>query len=206
MRCVRLVLFSVALVSLPALPLASPGLSAQQAAAAGEDARIAVTVRVYQSSRLQYRFGQRARTEAERLLRSAQVHVVWMECVAVDPDPACRARPGVSELVLRVVDDGTPDQSTSLGTALVVPHATGLFATLYSGRVTRIANETDTEAAVLLGRVAAHELGHLLMNTTGHGRRGLMRPTWTRREIARNRAEDWAFTTADMAAMRQPAP
>jgi hypothetical protein len=57
---------------------------------------------------------------------------------------------------------------------------------------------------VLLGRVAAHELGHLMMRTSAHPRRGLMRPNWTPNEIRRNRQADWAFTAGDVAAMRQP--
>ena len=99
-----------------------------------------------------------------------------------------------------------PDQSTVLGTALVIPQATATFATVYARRVSRMARETKTDFAMLLGRVAAHELGHLLMNTAGHPAHGLMRPTWTKHEVGRNHAADWAFTRADMAAMRQPGP
>ena len=62
-----------------------------------------------------------------------------------------------------------------------------------------------TDVAVLLGRVAAHELGHLMMHTTAHARRGLMRPNWTPYEVRRNRLADWEFTAEDVTAMRQPA-
>ena len=60
-----------------------------------------------------------------------------------------------------------------------------------------------TDVAVLLGRVAAHELGHLMMHTTAHARRGLMRPNWTPDEVRRNHLADWEFTAEDVTSMRQ---
>ena len=60
-----------------------------------------------------------------------------------------------------------------------------------------------TDVAVLLGRVAAHELGHLMMDTSAHTRRGLMRPNWTPDEVRRNHFADWEFTAEDVTSMRQ---
>ena len=71
--------------------------------------------------------------------------------------------------------------------------------------VERLAMSAGTDVAVLLGRVAAHELGHLIMLTPAHARRGLMRPNWTPYEVRRNRLADWEFTAEDVTAMRQPA-
>jgi hypothetical protein len=67
-----------------------------------------------------------------------------------------------------------------------------------------LAKTAGTDVAVLLGRVIAHELGHLLRRTSAHARHGLMRPNWTPDEVRRNRAADWAFTAGDVAAMRLP--
>lgn len=59
---------------------------------------------------------------------------------------------------------------------------------------------------MLLGRVVAHELGHLMMHTSSHAHRGLMRANWTPHEVRRNLAADWAFTADDIAAMSRPVP
>jgi hypothetical protein len=75
---------------------------------------------------------------------------------------------------------------------------------VYVNCVASLATAARADVAVLLGRVAAHELGHLMMRTSAHARRGLMRPNWTLNEIRRNRPADWAFTEGDVAAMRQP--
>jgi hypothetical protein len=105
-----------------------------------------------------------------------------------------------------VVREGAPCQDTSatLGEALVVRPAGGVLAAVNVHCVAWLATAARTDVAVLLGRVAAHELGHLMMRTPAHARRGLMRPHWTPDEVRRNRAADWAFTAGDVAAMRQP--
>ena len=172
---------------------------------AGEVGRIAVTVRIYQRADLAERLDERALTEASSVLRAANVDVVWKDCSAPNPAPACDAPPGSSEVVLRILAEGVPAESKFLGTALVERPSGGRFATVYTSHVARIARSAGVDVAVLLGRVAAHELGHLIMNTSEHTRHGLMRPNWTAREIRQNRVADWVFTAADTAAMRPPA-
>jgi len=97
------------------------------------------------------------------------------------------------------------DVSVVLGNALM-RRRTGaaVLATVYAAQVQELAHAAGTDAAVLLGRVVAHEIGHLLMRTTRHARHGLMRPQWTRDEVRLNRAADWAFTSEDVMAMRLP--
>jgi hypothetical protein len=47
----------------------------------------------------------------------------------------------------------------------------------------------DTLAARLLGRALAHEVGHYLLGTRDHAPRGLMRPTFTVRDVL---GSDWS--------------
>jgi hypothetical protein len=91
-----------------------------------------------------------------------------------------RCAPGPSELSL-VVREGAPCQDTpaALGDASVVRRAGGVLATVYVNCVAWLATAARTDIAVLLGRVAAHELGHLVMRTSAHGHRGLMRQPGT---------------------------
>ena len=168
--------------------------------------RIAVTVRVYQTAGLAFTLEQRALAEAETVLRAGLVEVRWHECTGLNPSPICDVPPGPSDLLL-VVRAGDPcheDTSAMLGAALVGRGAGGVLATVYVDCVASLATEAGADLAVLLGRVAAHELGHLMMRTPAHARHGLMRPNWTPHEIRRNRPADWAFTAQDVAAMRQP--
>jgi hypothetical protein len=168
--------------------------------------RIAFTVRVYQTAGLAFTLEQRALAEAETVLRAGIVEVRWQECPGLNPSPICDVPPGRSDLLL-VVRAGDPchqDTSATLGVALGVRRTGGVLATVYVDCVASLATAARADVAVLLGRLAAHELGHLMMRTSAHARSGLMRPNWTPDEIRRNRPADWAFTAADVAAMRQP--
>ena len=128
--------------------------------------------------------------------------VDWRRCTGLTPATGCNARPGPSELSLRIVGTDAPQDDT-LGAAFVDPRAGGVLATVYFTRIAWLARVTGRDAGMLLGRAAAHELGHLLMRTTSHPGCGLMRATWTQREVRRNHAADWTFTAGDVAAMHQ---
>ena len=167
--------------------------------------RTTLTVRVYQIAGLPPMLEQRALAEAEIVLRSAFVDVRWRKCSGLTRSEVCSSPPAPLELLL-VVRDGAPCEDTpaTLGKAVVDRDGGGIFATVYLNCVERLAMSTRTDVAVLLGRVVAHELAHLMMRTSAHARYGLMRPHWTSDEVRRNRAADWEFTARDVAAMRQP--
>ena len=195
-----------------ALVLTVAAVSMTSAAARAEEGvRPTITVRVYQTAGLESSFEQRALAEAERVLGVANIDVRWRRCHGRGHGPlvACGLAQGPGELSLRLLRGHASWSSTAnrLGEALVDRRAgAAVLASVYVNRVERMARVAGTDAAVLLGRVTAHELGHLLMRTAGHARRGLMRPSWTSDEVRRNRAGDWMFTADDVAAMHQPAP
>jgi hypothetical protein len=168
--------------------------------------RTTLTVRVYQIAKFPSLLEQRALAEAESVLRSGRVDVSWRKCSGLALSVGCSSPPAPFELLL-VVRDGAPCQDTSatLGKALVDRDRGGVLATVYLDCVQRFAVSAGTDVAVLLGRVAAHELVHLMMRSSAHTLRGLMRPHWTRDEVRQDRLADWAFTAGDVIAMRQPA-
>jgi hypothetical protein len=170
---------------------------------AADMARTAITVRVYQTAGLSSALEQRALAEAKALLGTARVDVSWRMCPG-DQAATCQSPLGSSELSVRMIRTGASWQgvSATLGEAHVDRQTgDGVLATVHVNRVVRLADEAGTDPGVLLGRVTAHELGHLLMGE-GHSFIGLMRPGWTLAEIRQNRSFDWRFTAADLAAMR----
>jgi hypothetical protein len=62
------------------------------------------------------------------------------------------------------------------------------------------ARRQGVDLPTFVGRVAAHEIGHLLLGTNRHAAHGLMKASWDVQRITRG---DWAFTREDAAAMRQ---
>jgi len=65
-----------------------------------------------------------------------------------------------------------------------------------------MARQSGTSLTTLMGRVAAHELGHLLLGANHHEPDGLMRASWTWLQIQRAHPADWRFSVADVATIR----
>jgi hypothetical protein len=50
----------------------------------------------------------------------------------------------------------------------------------------------------LLGRVIAHEIGHLLLSGAPHEAAGLMRSRWSENEVRDQRLLDWRWSSQDI--------
>jgi hypothetical protein len=128
---------------------------------------------------------------------------------------ACGRRLEAGELVLRIVSaqrSGTPRGAASLrASASMLPLGdafvdlgtqSGVLATVYVDRVAALGDAAGMNVARLLGYAIAHEIGHLLLGTSAHGTRGLMRPLWSSDELRRGRSGDWMFTETEVNAIR----
>ena len=78
----------------------------------------------------------------------------------------------------------------------------GTLATIYVDAIESLAHATGCAIATLLGRVVAHEIGHLLLGTARHATIGLMRAVWTPDELKQNRPGDWVFPPRDARRLR----
>ncbi len=58
-------------------------------------------------------------------------------------------------------------------------------------------------AAVVLGHVLAHEIGHVLLGHNGHAREGLMKATWSATEQTAMRHRSLSFTAEEGGHLRQ---
>jgi hypothetical protein len=162
-----------------------------------------IGVRVYNAGVLDPTAVPRALALAGATLSAAAVDVVWQQC---GDRVSCHAPMRPAELSLRLVRAAHEPHvrgAMPLGDALIEPLArTGVLATIYVDRVEFLAADSGIDAATLLGRAIAHELGHLLLATTAHSTRGLMRAKWSRAEIRRREEADWSFSGPDVAAIR----
>jgi hypothetical protein len=168
-----------------------------------------------------------ARRVAGNILHAAGIELRWMDCTdrlassptrvramlqATDSDSgyACLTPPGSDEVIVRVVSTpasrrGRPHSSAdTLGDAYVdTASATGALATVYVDRVDAMAHEAGVDTATLLGRVMAHEIGHLLLGSPAHRASGLMRAEWSTTLIQRRIAIEWRLSEADAANARE---
>ena len=74
------------------------------------------------------------------------------------------------------------------------------IATVYAAAIAERARRDGTSLATLVGRVSAHEIGHLLLGTNAHAAHGLMQASWDVKRIDRG---DWDFTVEDAATIRR---
>ena len=164
-----------------------------------------VTVRVYEAAQLDPSVKTAALNLARTTLAAATVDVSWKPCGPGAGAALCD-RPPAGELVLRIVRSTVryDRRSLPLGDALVdTASADAILATVYLDRVVRVAKAARMDTRTLLGYAIAHELGHLLLASSSHNTRGLMRPIWRDEELRSARSADWSFTAQEIAAIRR---
>jgi hypothetical protein len=168
---------------------------------------LVITVRTYDSYGVPARDVGTAIRVASRTLASAGVMTEWIDCSSATSPDHCATVSGRSELIVRIMRGpggaDRRDAGDALGAAAVETVVQeGSFATLYADRIVAQASAAGTDVGTLLGRAAAHEIGHLLMGTAAHAPRGLMRARWSRVDLQRRFERDWLFSPDEAAQLQ----
>ena len=186
-------------------------LLAMPKTAVGRDfSRASLTVRTYNNYGLPADDLLTARAHVDEIFRTAGVDLTWLDCWYRDIEPAnapaqCRQPLGAHELTLRLQAPSTPGTKryVSMGFSLVNLEAGVPFlATVFVDLVASISRGAGVDFRLLLGRAIAHELGHLLLNSSRHADRGLMRAGWSHADIRKNNEADWRFLQKEIATIR----
>jgi hypothetical protein len=154
-----------------------------------------------------------AASHVNAIFSDAGINLSWMDCWQRDGEPVnapaeCRQPPGAHELTLRLqaTNQSEGKRFVSMGFSLVTLEADAPFlATVFVDLVGSISHRAAVDFRLLLGRAIAHEIGHLLLNTSRHADRGLMRQDWSRAELRRNNPADWRFLEEEIPTMRSSA-
>jgi hypothetical protein len=157
---------------------------------------------------------------AANILRQAGIDILWADCNerlsshGHAMSQICQTPPSPDEVIVRFVSSpssngngangATKPGGDSLGDAYVdTAAASGALATVYVDRVGIMSRASGVDAGTLLGRVTAHEIGHLLLGTASHRPGGLMRAEWTTTLLQRRIGNDWRFSKLDAARARE---
>ena len=164
-------------------------------------------VRTYDAFGVAPRQMATARATAGTVFKRAGIEVTWRDCPTIDRpapfDSPCDRPVGSAEIVIRIVPARPQETADTLGYSLVHgPEAIGCLATVLGDRIAAMAGRTQSQEGTLLGRVVAHEIGHLLLGTTAHSPIGLMRARWLDDEIRRDRPLDWMLSRGDAKRVR----
>jgi hypothetical protein len=166
--------------------------------ASGADASPAIAVHLDDYAHLHPSALRHAQEEVTRIYAAAGVSVVWVR--ANDP----LGTSGITDLRVVILDKEmtkrkiASDQvaATVLGQALPAARRAYIFST----RVTQVADQHAQAPAIVLGRVIAHEIGHLLLENDGHADMGIMRSNLDMFTLVER------FTAAQAAAIRRTLP
>jgi hypothetical protein len=127
-----------------------------------------------------------AQVEASRIFRAAGIEIEWVDCpgTAVEDD-ACRRVPGSNDFVLHIVAKGRTSSDLVFGLSFLGEDGAGKYSDIFYDRVQQAHRELGADVPTLLGTVAAHELGHLLLGLHAHSYAGIMAAVW-KEEALRN--------------------
>ena len=166
-------------------------------------------VRIYNSAGTSRGQIDVARGVADRILRDAAVQIGWRDC-AIDRSASvdyCDDALGPLEVVVRLVRTAKRPSATdtALGFSYIdTATGTGTLATVFVDRIGASAGRVRGDVATILGRVIAHEIGHLLVGTTSHASHGIMRGHWPDTWLAERRDSGrWRFSADEALFMRQ---
>ena len=154
-----------------------------------------------------------AREHAEAVFQEAGLNIVWTDCWVGDRHEAASAAPRCQEpvagdIVLRLQKTKETDPSTfiSMGFSLVgTAGAAPFLATVYVDRAESVARGAGVDARRVLGLAIAHEIGHVLLNSSSHAPSGLMRADWSRIELRRKDPAAWHLLDSEAAQVRATA-
>jgi hypothetical protein len=166
-----------------------------------------VRIRVYNYGQVSGQVLSNAMKHTSRVLLQAGVELNWFYCLAPQeqrPSP-CDNPPEVNDIVMKVarrkmIRRGAVETNVCALAALLNPESGRGYAVLVYDTAAQIAETEKLPTGLVLGHVAAHEIGHVLLSARGHSRTGIMREV-LRRTQWRRAAQDQLLFTAKQGRM-----
>ena len=145
-----------------------------------------------------------AEAEARRIFRVAGIDTVWVHCArkASTGDLECRHAPRRNEFVVQIVSTGRTSSDMVFGEAFLAEDGAGKYSDIFYDRVQKAHAEFGEPISRLLGTVAAHELGHLLLGIHAHSKVGVMTPVWEEETLRHMEMGGLLFTRDQASRMR----
>jgi len=141
-----------------------------------------------------------AKVEASRIFRAAGIQIDWVDCPRTRvKDDACRQIPGSNDFVLHIVANGRTSSDLVFGLSFLNEDGAGKYSDIFYDRVQQAHRDFGADVGALLGTVAAHELGHLLLGLHAHSYAGIMAAVW-KEEALCNLGMGWVRFNGDQAA------
>lgn len=173
------------------------------AAAATRPGDTQVRVLVYKTVQVPGAVLEHAQAEALRIFRPAAIRLIWVDCSYETPNPECRTRPTDTVIYLHIVAGRRSSNDLAYGEAFVAEDGAGNLADLFFDRIKNAERNFGIDPGRLLGAVAAHEIGHLLLGSHSHWPIGIMTPVWKGENLRRVSMGALFFTPQQVTRMQQ---
>ena len=165
-----------------------------------------VMISVYNDAEVREDVLGRAEEEAERVFQQAGIEVAWLNCrvpaVSEEASRACREAVFPEHLHLRIVRKSAGLKAEAMGISFQAEDGSGCYADLFYEPMEQLHRSEGTGIASLLGHVAAHEIGHLLLGTNSHSAAGIMHAHWTAEELASVKVGGLVFSEQESLRMK----
>ena len=167
-----------------------------------------VEIRVYNHSAVSPEILAHSEREAAGIFQKIGVETAWLVCPVTSEEAvrnrACALHDAPIELTLRLLSNSMAEKqgagSDIFGSALLPANAFGERADVYADRARKLAGGREFE--VVLGRVIAHELGHLLFGRNAHSTAGIMQARWREQDLGRSRQAAMLFLPVEAKRIR----
>ena len=170
---------------------------------------VVVTISVHNDVAVPWGTIRGAEEEASLVFRQAGIDVEWLNCqavsevtVAAEKSRSCGEAIFPEHLQLRIVKRSVGLSPKVMGISFLSEDGSGCQADLFYERIEGLGQESNASVASILGHVASHEIGHLLLGTNSHASRGIMRAVWGPDELASVTQRALIFSEKESAQMR----
>ncbi len=160
-----------------------------------------ITIFVYNTARVALPDLALAEQQVTMIFREAGIATDWVNCTAANLKAACRPN-GPTQFIVHIVARGKTSSDSVFGLAFLGLDGTGRYCDIFYDRIEKMQRDSGANPARLLGTVAAHEIGHLLLGTHSHSAMGLMSAHWGEGELRRVSMGGLKFTTEQAARIR----
>jgi len=166
-----------------------------------------VTISVYNDAGVPVDVLRQGEEEASRVFRQAGIEVQWLNCilpaVSEEASRACREAVFPEHLHLRIVRKSLGLKGETMGISFQTDDGRGCYADLFYEPMEELQRSDGTDVASLLGYVAAHEIGHLLLGTNSHAVAGIMHAHWTAGELTSTKLGEMVFLAKESRQMKE---
>jgi hypothetical protein len=165
-----------------------------------------VFVSVYDNAGVPAAVLEQAEQGTGKIFARIGLELVWFNCSAphssLRNQSTCQRFAWPTYLALRIVPRSVHPDGEVFGTAFLSAEGEGCYSNVFYDQIRALHQDWNVGLAEILGHVAAHELGHLLLGLNAHSSTGIMRAHWQGQELQRMARGNLLFTTEQGERMR----